>query len=114
MARFLIEHGYLGSSLPYGPSKHALLLASLAVEWNDLAMWEEVLKKTTAEGFTTQPGMDLLVQAWSTFTFDRTKHTLVYPVLAPMPHSVAHFSLRPMCLAGLRRLFVASLTPCLR
>jgi len=81
MAQFLIGHGDLSTSWSRALSEQALLLIDLALEWIDFAMWEEVLKKTTTEGFTTQPGLGVLARAWGVFTFDRTKHMLVYSVL---------------------------------
>ena len=114
-AWYLVNHGDLSTtSWSRAFSDHALLLIDLALEWIDLSLWEKVIKKTTAEGFTTEAGLDLLVQAWGVFTFDRTKHMLVHSIFVPMLHSIAHLSRRPMCLAGSRRQFTVSLTQQLR
>jgi len=115
MARFLVDRGDLSaSSWSRALSDRASLLIDLALEWNDFAMWEKVLKKTTTESFTTQPGLGLLIQAWGVFTFDSTKHMLVHSTLVPMPHSITHLSCHTMHFAESRRLFTASLTQRLR
>ena len=90
MARFLVDNGYLGLSWSREPSDQTLLLANLALEWNDFAMWEGILKRITRDGFTTQSGLGLLVRAWDVFTFDRTKHMFVHPVRISMPYSIAY------------------------
>ena len=60
-------------------------------------MWEEALKKTTTKGFTTRPGLGVLVRAWGVFTFDRTKHTLVYSVLVSSPYPLLTFPVVQCC-----------------
>lgn len=66
MAQFILSKGCLGPS--YGSGKQCgvllenmLLLVDLAMEWNDFAMWVEVLKKSGADKNLQLLGSALLV-----------------------------------------------------
>ena len=87
MARFLINHGSLSSGdWSYKLSEHSRLLIDLALEWDDSAMWEEVLEKSTREGHALRFGLEgELVRALNVFTFDRIENVLVHSTLAPIP-----------------------------
>lgn len=51
-----------------------------------------MLKKIVSSGFTPRLSSDVLIRAWSVFTFDRTKQLSVYSTLAliPCPYSPLH------------------------
>ena len=52
----------------------------LDTEWNDFAMWEMILQTSAKQGSLPRLSSDVVIQACDTFTSDRTKQTLVYPV----------------------------------
>ena len=54
------------------------MLINLAFEWDDLVLWDMV-QQTDSSGEHLTP--DVAVRAWSVFTFDRTKPTLVHSAL---------------------------------
>ena len=80
MAQFLINR----RSSAYIPSEDLKVLIDLALEWGDFSMWEEIFKKN--RGDTSQLSLDVVIRAWDTFAFDRTKNMLVHSILAPMPY----------------------------
>ena len=49
----------------------ASLLIDLSLEWNDFAMWEEILKKSGEH--TTKHGLDALARSWGVFALDGVK-----------------------------------------
>ena len=81
MAQFILTKGHLGPS--YGGGRrgavpeHTLLLIDLAVEWNDLAMWAGVLKKSGGFANPQLLGSAPLLRAWSAFPFNATRPMLV-------------------------------------
>lgn len=85
MARFLLDNGYLWDTWGHYFREDALFLIDLALEWGDLAIWQEVIEKGTSEGSTPKLSLDVLVRAWSVFTFDRAKHLYVYSTLPSDP-----------------------------
>ena len=89
-ARFILSRGRLGAPWSHTLSNGALLPIDLALEWGDLAMWEQVLDKSKSGGNTPQLGLDLLVRAWDVFTFDRVKHTSVHSVLLRVSYSIIY------------------------
>jgi len=103
MAQLLISHGSSGA--------HWSLLVDLALEWSDLPMWNEVLKKSAGKWYTPKLGLDELVRAWGAFTFDRVKNMLVHFALASMPYRLAHPSHCRMHLAESRKLSMINPTP---
>ena len=72
MARFLINH----VSFP----KHSSTLMDLALEWEDLAIWQQA-EKASSRRLAPPPSSDILIRAWRTFTFDRIKDMLVHSTL---------------------------------
>ena len=82
MGQFILSNGRLGPSYGSGKRRGALpentlLLVDLAMEWNDFAMWMEVLKKSGADKSPQLLGSALLVRAWSAFPFEVTHPMLV-------------------------------------
>ena len=73
LVQFLTDARYLSS-------EHGLKLIELALEWNDFAMWEMILQTSAKRGSSPRLSSDVVIRACDTFTFDRTKQTLVYPV----------------------------------
>jgi hypothetical protein len=53
----------------------ARFMADLAVQWNDLAMWEQVVKASGSEKKFGVLGLDKFVLAWKKFSFDIVKET---------------------------------------
>ena len=94
LARYITDHGRLNPSWSQAPPQAASLLIDLALEWNDLAMWQEVIKKSVSGGDTSRLSSDVLIRAWSLFSFDRTKNTSVYSIIASIPHPFAYVSHR--------------------
>ena len=76
MAQFILTNGYLGFHRGEVP-EDALLLMDLAVEWNDFAMWEAVLKKSGSEGNPQRLGSAPLIRVWNVFPFNVTRPMLV-------------------------------------
>jgi len=110
MARYLVDREYLSTSWSHDLTDRGSVLIDLALEWNDFAMWEAVLNKTSSGRLTTQSGLDILARAWGVFTFDRTKHLLVHSVLVSVPYSILTFSVTPTWPVESRRLFATNLT----
>lgn len=77
MAQFLLDHGNFDVNWSRKLSEDGALLVDLALEWDDFAMWQEVLKKSTSDKRVPELGSDVLVRACGAFTFDRTKHMFV-------------------------------------
>lgn len=77
MARFLINH------LSF-PDRSSTLM-DLALKWEDLAIWQQVLEKTLSTGHAPRPSLDMLIRACGIFTFDRLKDMFVHSVLVPCP-----------------------------
>jgi len=88
MARSLADYGRWSHRLP----KHVSLLLDLALEWSDFPMWQKTLEKST-QNECAHLGLDVLVQAWSTFTFDRVKHTSVHSTPSFIPSGI-HYALQ--------------------
>jgi hypothetical protein len=84
MARFLLNEGYSDS--------HWSPLIDLALKWGDFAMWQEILKKSTRSRGAPNLSSDVLIRAWSTFTFDRTKNMFVPFTFTSIPNFVARIS----------------------
>lgn len=79
MAQFLLSDGRLGPSYRSGKRtlpEETLLLIDLAVEWNDFAMWEGVLKKSGGDKDPQLLGSAPLIRAWNAFPFSVTRPTL--------------------------------------
>ena len=70
--------------------ENASMLMDLALEWEDLEIWQEVVEKGLNEGRAPRPSLDMLIRAWGIFTFDRIKYMLVHSTLAPSLVSLAH------------------------
>jgi hypothetical protein len=95
MARFLLDHGSFGTQYSHELTTDESLLVDLALQWGDLPMWKEVLKKSASAGSELRLSPDLLIRAWSVFTFDCIKqlsvhfHSCLIPCfLAHIPHLV--------------------------
>jgi len=91
MAQFLLSNGRLGPRYGFGKRhgaklpEDAQLLINLAVEWNDFAMWDEVLKKSGIDMNPKLLGSAPLVRAWSVFPFNVTRPMFVSSEPPPSP-----------------------------
>jgi hypothetical protein len=52
---------------------YTLIMADLAVQWNDLAMWTQVVKASGADKNLEMIGTDKLIAAWSKFSFENLR-----------------------------------------
>ena len=109
MVRFILEHGNLSARWRNTLPQTALLLIDLALEWNDLAMWQEVVRKSIGNGDTSSLSSDILFRVWSAFSFDRTKDMFVHFILVFVLHPFAYVSHRWMDFAESRKPFSSSL-----
>lgn len=94
MAQFLLDNGRMGPSYGSGKrrgmvSEQTLLLVDLAVEWNDFALWEGVLKKSGGDKNPQLFGSAPLIRAWNVFPFDVTRPVLV-PSQLLQPRYISH------------------------
>jgi hypothetical protein len=108
MARCVLDRAELKTYWSGGLSTEGSLLVDLALEWGDFPMWEEVLKKSAGGKFPPRLSSDILLRAWSVFTFDRIKHTSVHSTFHPSPVTLPIF-LSLTNVAGLNRLSIISL-----
>jgi len=51
----------------------ALAMADLAIQWNDLAMWNQIVKASGAEKSLDMIGKDKLIAAWDKFSFENVR-----------------------------------------
>jgi hypothetical protein len=68
---------YILHRLKVNDKKTARFMADLAVQWNDLAMWNRVVKGSGAEKNVDVLGMEKLVQASKQFSFQAVRMTWV-------------------------------------
>jgi hypothetical protein len=78
MARSLLDHAPLADKHSHSLTTEGSLLVDLALEWADLPMWDEVLKKSATTTPKLRLSSDLLIQAWTVFTFDSVKNLSVH------------------------------------
>lgn len=78
MVRFLLDNGNFANSYSRNLTSEASALIDLALGWGDLAIWQEVLKKSASGRSQPQLDSDVLIRAWSVFAFDQTKNLSVH------------------------------------
>ena len=86
MVRYILEHGYFRACWQNTLPQTASSLIDLALEWNDLAMWQEVVRKSIGDGDPSSLNSDVMCRAWSVFSFDRTKDMFVHFILVSILH----------------------------
>jgi hypothetical protein len=51
----------------------SLAMADFAIQWNDLAMWNQLVKASGAEKNLDMVGKDNLIKAWKKFSFESVR-----------------------------------------
>lgn len=75
---------YVVNSLKVGDKSVAQTMADLAVQWNDVGLWKQVVTASGGEKNVDVLGMDKFNQAWKKFSFSAVRSTYVSLVSNPL------------------------------
>jgi hypothetical protein len=64
---------YVLARMNPGDKASALAMTDFAIQWNDLAMWNQIVKASRADKNLDMIGKDKLIAAWDKFSFENVR-----------------------------------------